>query len=1168
MQFILDKIRALPQYQQLLKQIQAGGEFPGLGLPRAARLPILSALHQDLDWPILLVTDRSDHALSLFDELGFWVNSPRYLFAEPNPLFYEQAAWGATTRRERLLTLTALSAYHLPFVEKPKTPPVIIASARSLMTRTMPRRDYLKACKKLSIAQNVKSDALLRSWAEMGYQRVNTVLEHGQFSRRGGILDVWPPAEKLPIRLDFFGDEIETLRQFDPASQRTVEKLESVLITPAREFLLSDHSILDNSKLDSSNIELSNIESQISEFHIPLLHPQSASLLNYLPQKTLVLVDDLSVMESMVAEIEEQAVKFRQESMDEGTLSPDFPIPYITWPELLDEFHDHTLLELGYSTVAEISSSLPPSPNLGRGDGGEGGVGNSFTHDERFGGRLKPFIEYLTSLLERGEQAVVVSRQIERLEELWKETVSGQSSTVLFIEASLSEGFVLRDPSQLSTHLITDSEIFGWERPQPRVKQREIAETPETVYSDLQAGDYVVHIDHGIGRFVGLVQRELDSHNREFLAVEYEGGGILFVPVHQADRLTRYVGAEGVEPALDRLGGQEWHEKKSRVKEAVLEVAQEMLDLYARRNIVHGYSFKPDTQWQTELEDSFPYIETEDQKRALAEIKRDMESQRPMDRLLCGDVGYGKTEVALRAAFKAVMDGKQVAMLVPTTILAQQHYETFLQRLAAFPVKVEMLSRFRSPREQDEILLGLALGEIDIVIGTHRLLSSDLQFKELGLVIIDEEQRFGVTHKEHLKKLRTEVDVLTLTATPIPRTLYMALTGVRDISTLNTPPEERLPIVTHVGPYSPKLVRQAILRELERGGQIFFVHNRVNTIDAMKAHLHQLVPEAQVDVGHGQMNEHELASVMHRFNAGDTDILLSTTIIESGLDIPNANTLIVDRADTFGLAQLYQLRGRVGRGAARAYAYFFRHRKLSPTLEGQQRLEVIAENTQLGAGYSIAMRDLEIRGAGELLGTRQHGHIQAVGFHLYTRLLADAVRRIRTLAGDKMKTAPASSLQPSAFILQPLAFGLPISMPVNVDLPFAVGIPAGYIADQDLRLRLYRRIADLRDETEIEALTHEFMDRFGELPEMVQNLFYQMRVKLRAEAVGLASIGWDSGQIILRYPSTPNGRDEPHLPDLSPEIRGGKGAYWCTFGKDQDWMQRLLEVLQGLRAGV
>jgi transcription-repair coupling factor (superfamily II helicase) len=562
-------------------------------------------------------------------------------------------------------------------------------------------------------------------------------------------------------------------------------------------------------------------------------------------------------------------------------------------------------------------------------------------------------------------------------------------------------------------------------------------------------------------------------------------------------------------------------------------------------------------------------VETEDQKRALADIKRDMEATRPMDRLLCGDVGYGKTEVALRAAFKAVMSGKQVAILVPTTVLAQQHYETFLQRLAAFPVEVEMLSRFRTPREQTSILHRLSKGEIDIVIGTHRLISSDVQFKDLGLVIIDEEQRFGVTHKEHLKRLRTEVDVLTLTATPIPRTLYMALTGVRDISNLNTPPEERLPIVTHVGPYSPKLVRQAILRELERGGQIFFVHNRVDTIDAMKMHLSQLVPEARVDVGHGQMPENELASVMHRFNAGETDVLLSTTIIESGLDIPNANTLIVDRADTFGLAQLYQLRGRVGRGAARAYSYFFRHKKLAPTQEGQQRLEVIAENTQLGAGYSIAMRDLEIRGAGELLGTRQSGHIQAVGFHLYTRLLADAVRQIRRLEGSrvdgerkdvevkderrKIDTALVSLTQP-------------ISMPVNVDLPLAVGIPANYIADQDLRLRLYRRIADLRDETEIDALASEFQDRFGELPEMVQNLFYQMRVKLRAEAVGLSAINWESGQIVLRYPPLSE-EQERRLPDLGPGIRGGRNAYWASFGKDEDWQEKLLDVLGQLEKG-
>ena len=1134
MELILSNIRSLPQYQHLLTQLKAGKQIAGLGLPRAARLPVLAALLEDIGQPILFITDRSDHALSIFDELGFWVRSPRYHFAEPNPLFYEQAAWGVTTRRDRLQALTTLSTFHLPFTQKPETPPVFVTSVRSLMTRTMSRRDFLKACRKLSVDQSIQPDTLLRSWAEIGYQRVNTVLEPGQFSSRGGILDIWATAETMPVRLDFFGDEIETIRRFDPASQRTIEKLDSILVTPAREYLASGEH-----------------ETELSEFHIPLLHPQPATLLDYLPQKAVVLIDDLSIIESMAEEIEAQAVKFRQESIAEEVLSADFPLPYIPWSELYDGIQTSSL-EFGYS-IAEES----PSPS-GRGVRGEGDLASCFGHDERFGGRLKLFIEYVAGLVSKKETVIVVSRQAKRLEELWGEANQADpaSEPPNFIESSLSEGFTLQSPvsnlqSLFSIHLISDSEIFGWERPQPRTRQRPVAETPESVYADLNVGDYVVHIDHGVGRFGGLVTRELDNHAREFLAVEYDGGGQLFVPVHQADRLTRYVGAEGAAPALDRLGGQEWHEKKGRVKAAVLEVAQEMLDLYARRHVALGYSFKPDTAWQKELEDSFPYVETEDQLRALNDIKRDMESSRPMDRLLCGDVGYGKTEVALRAAFKAVMDGKQVAILVPTTVLAQQHYETFLQRLAAFPVKVEMLSRFRTPREQATILHGLAIGEIDIVVGTHRLISGDVQFKELGLVVIDEEQRFGVTHKEHLKKLRTEVDVLTLTATPIPRTLYMALTGVRDISNLNTPPEERLPIVTHVGPYSPKLVRQAILRELERGGQIFFVHNRVQTIDAMRAHLNQLVPEANVDIGHGQMPENQLSDVMHRFNNGDTDILLSTTIIESGLDIPNANTLIVDRADTFGLAQLYQLRGRVGRGAVRAYSYFFRHNKLTPTVDGQQRLEVIAENTQLGAGYSIAMRDLEIRGAGDLLGTRQSGHIQAVGFHLYTRLLADAVRRLRYV--DKL-TGSQVNLQPSN-----LETFQPLSVPVNVDLPLAVGIPAEYIPDQDLRLRLYRRTADLRDETEIDALASEFKDRFGELPEMTANLFYQMRVKLRAEKAGLSSINWESGQIVLRYPTPTNGTEPKRLADLGAGIRGGKSAYWCSFG--EQWEGKLLEVL-------
>jgi transcription-repair coupling factor (superfamily II helicase) len=1143
MKFILEKIRGTSEYQSFLKSVQGNTIIPGLGLPRSVRLPLICALRMDINRPVVLLTDRADHALILFDELAFWApDSPRYLFSEPNPLFYEEAAWGNSTRRERLLTLSALSQYHLPFGEKPESPPIIVTSARAAMTRTIPRRDFLKASKRLSTGQSFKIETLIHDWVGLGYQVEDTVVEPGQISRRGGILDIWVPADSYPSRLDFFGDEIETIRQFDPASQRTLTKLDSLLVTPAREYIQSKKSLSDLP---------THVGQEVSEFHIPLIYKNAASLLDYLPPRSLVLVDDLSMVESMVSEVEEQAVKFRQECIEEGILPNDFPVPYISWSELYDNLQSQSWFELGHSTESTVADSNNLSALFG--------------HGPRFGGHLKSFVEYLTEQAAFNKQIVIVSRQSERLQELWEESPKPPfpDENLQFMEASLSEGFILEN-----LHLISDSEIFGWERPQPRSRQKPVVEAPEAIFADLRQGDFVVHIDHGIGRYAGLVQRTLEGHEREFLAVEYDGGDMVFVPVHQADRLTRYIGSDGGTPALSRLGGVEWTSTKSRVREAVQQIAEELLDLYARRQVSQGYAFKADTIWQKELEDSFPYVETDDQVLAISDIKRDMESSRPMDRLLCGDVGYGKTEVALRAAFKAVMDGRQVAILVPTTVLAQQHYETFTQRLAAYPVSVEMLSRFRTHREQTEILRSLLLGKVDIIIGTHRLISQDVEFKDLGLVVIDEEQRFGVTHKEHLKKLRTEVDVLTLTATPIPRTLYMALTGVRDISNLNTPPEERLPIITHVGPYSPRLVRQAILRELERGGQIFFVHNRVQTIYSMKMHLEKLIPEARIGIGHGQMPETELAAVMHQFNEGEIDILLSTTIIESGLDIPNANTLIVDRADTFGLAQLYQLRGRVGRGAVRAYAYFFRHRKKPPTIDGQERLEVIAENSQLGAGYSIAMRDLEIRGAGELLGTRQSGHIASVGFHLYTRMLAAAVKAIRRAA-----TAAAESGTPEASHALAVLARMPASVldidikePVAVDLPLAVGIPRTYIANQDLRLRLYRRLASLRDEGEIDALSSEFSDRFGAFPEMVQNLFYQMRVKLRADAAGLASVSAEGGQLVLRFPALSEGMAARTFSDLGPQVRGGKNAFWCSFLKDDDWMDRLLEVLEKIKS--
>ena len=1118
---MLDAIRSLTPYQNLLAELKKGSRLPGLALPRAARLAVSAVLRQDLNRPVLILTDRADHALTLFDEAGFWAKeAPRVYFPEPNPLFYEQAAWGTATRRDRLQVLTLLAAYHIPGAARPELPPVIVAPVRALMTRTLPRREFLKASRMIKVGQTALIDTLKRAWVDIGYQHADTVLEPGQFSHRGGILDVWPPAEPNPARLEFFGDEVDTIRAFDPGSQRKLKNLEQLLVTPAREVLPGK----------AAGLNLPG--SEVDEFFLPQVHGMPASLLDYLPQNSLVLVDDLENIRALANDVEEQALKLRADSISDGLLAPDFPIPYTSWSELQDDLGGNLWIELGRSSA----------------EGENHPLAELFAPGPRYGGRLRPFIEHLVECQKAGDRLVVVSRQIARMHELWQE--QGRSDvealTPQFLEGTLSDGWTLALPDGKKLHLLTDSEIFGWERPQPRIRPRATVTAPEADYTDFKVGDYVVHIDYGVGKYAGLLRRKMDGADREYLTVEYDGGDTIFVPVYQADRLSRYVGPSGETPALTRLGGNEWSTVKQKVRESVLEVAQELLDLYARRQMAKGFAFSADSVWQQDLEASFPYVETEDQLKAIGAVKKDMERQRPMDRLLCGDVGYGKTEVALRAAFKAVMDGKQVAILVPTTVLAQQHYETFSQRLAAFPVTVEMLSRFRTAKEQDQIVLKLVAGGVDIVIGTHRLVSADVQFKDLGLVIIDEEQRFGVAHKEHFKKLRTEVDVLTLTATPIPRTLYMALTGVRDISQINTPPAERLPIVTHIGPYSPKLVRQAILREIDRGGQVFFVHNRVQTIHGMERHLNALVPEARLGIAHGQMPEGELSKVMTSFTHNAIDVLLCTSIIESGLDIPNANTLILDRGDTFGLAQLYQLRGRVGRGAQRAYAYFFKHRKRLPTPEGQERLEVIAENTQLGAGYSIAMRDLEMRGAGELLGTRQHGVIASVGFHLYTRMLAQAVKQLRKVTGMK---APEGEPAPRGSHL-----------PVAVDLPLAIGIPVEYIPDQNLRLKLYRRLADLETEEELEALLEEFLDRFGPLPEQALNLFFQMRVKLRAQRVGMASVAFEGEQVVLRYPALPDGVNERNLPALGPGARAGRNAYWLVAGKE-NWQQRLLDIL-------
>ncbi len=1126
---LLRQISTLPEYQELLEILKAGkagqGYLSGLGLPRAARLPVLVNLHHDLQQPILLLTNRVDRALALFDELSFWAPDARKLFfPEPSSLFYDSIAWSLSTRRERLQVLTDLASYQIPGVEKPSSPPIILAPIRAVMTRTLERRQFLRNTRILKLGNSISLDEMVRGWVGVGYEHSNIVVQMGQFSRRGGILDIWSPGSILPVRIEFFGNEVDTLRSFNPATQRTMESLKQVIVFPARELLPMDAE------------KKGFLPDKVTESALPLVYPLPSSLMDFLTDSTLILLDGEEFISAAVNDFEEDAIQRRRDALESGQITEDAPIPYITWTEIEDGFHQKQVVELGHTNASEmrpLASKFDPGP--------------------RFNGRLKDLLNHLNNLERQAFPWTIVSRQSSRLRELWREAhpeTDLQALECRFLESSLSSGWVLFLPDNVQHHLLTDSEIFGWGRPQPRRRFQPTAEAPESAYGDLTPGDWVVHIDHGIGKFMGLIKPIEGNIEREYLCIEYRDNDQLFVPIHQADRITRYIGPSGDTPNVSRLGGSEWHQTKQKVRHAVQEVAADLLELYAKRKMASGYQFSPDTPWQKELEASFPYIETEDQLKAIVEVKKDMESSLPMDRLLCGDVGYGKTEVTLRAAFKAVMDGKQVAVLVPTTVLAQQHFDTFSQRLSLFPVQVEMLSRFRKPKEQTQIIKQLVDQKIDILIGTHRLISEDVKFKDLGLVIIDEEQRFGVTHKEHLKKLRTSVDVLTLTATPIPRTLYMALTGARDISTINTPPEERLPIVTHIGPYDQRLVREAIVREMERGGQVFFVHNRVQTIASIYNHLSNLIPEARIGIGHGQMPEDELADVMHAFNDGQIDVLLCTSIIESGLDIPNANTLIIDRADTFGLAQLYQLRGRVGRGAQRAYAYLFRHKVRPPTPEGQERLEILAENTQLGSGYAIAMRDLEMRGAGDLLGTRQSGYIAAVGFHLYTKLLAQAVQLFRSTLGEpvEIKDLPVLDVP---------------SLPINVELPIPLGLPVDYIPDQELRLNLYRRIADLRTEDEAAATAIEFEDRFGPLPEQVENLIWQMKVKIRALRAGLASISMDNTQLTLQYPSLPAGITQRKLPTVDAIARVGKNAYRIPLNLIQgtSWQRYLMDTL-------
>ncbi len=894
-------------------------------------------------------------------------------------------------------------------------------------------------------------------------------------------------------------------------------------------------------------------------FFAAYLLEQHATLLDYLAEAVVVLDEPDAIIQT-VEELGERAHELREKQTASGSLPPSFQAalvePEALWVDLTDRPH----LELAYSapvpnpTAADnLSEEDDPVHNL-----------DAFTPPPSFGGKVTQAVRQVRRLLRGDGRVVLVSQQAARLAELLRETGLVVSPTdrlagvptagsVALVAGTLPEGW--QCPA-LKLSVLSDAEVFGWLRPRRLFQRRR--STGEVLLTELQPGDYVVHIDHGIGRYIQLVtlpvtrqvsgplsyagNGQSEGGKREYLLLQYAGNDRLYVPTDQLDRVDKYVGAADQEPTLHRLGGADWERAKSRVRSSVRDIAKGLLELYSAREIAVGHAYPPDSAWQRELEESFPYIETPDQIEAIQAVKEDLERAKPMDRLVCGDVGFGKTEVAVRAVFKVLMDGKQAAVLASTTVLALQHFQTFRERMQAFPVNVELLSRFRTPKEQAAVLDGLRQGTVDVVVGTHRLIQRDVRFKDLGLIVIDEEQRFGVEQKERLKQLRHHVDVLTLTATPIPRTLHMSLAGMRPMSVIETPPAARLPIKTYVTQANDDVVRYAILRELDRGGQVYFVHNRVRTIYTAARRLAQLVPEADLVVGHGQMPEDDLEQVMVEFANGQHDVLVCSTIIENGLDISNVNTIIVNDAAHFGLAQLYQLRGRVGRGSAQAYAYFLYRQQQPLTAQAEARLRTIYETTDLGAGFRIALKDLEIRGAGNLLGADQSGFMNTVGFDLYVRLLAEAVEELRG-----KRSLPEQELV--------------------IDLPLGSRLPDDYIGDSNLKIRLYRRLASVVRLDEVEEVEQELADRFGPPPPPVADLLFGLRIRALARSRMLRAVEATDRELIVR---------------TSPFVVTDRLALYKAFGRQAqvrrgviriprrpaaaEWQADLLQLLQLLRA--
>ena len=1076
------------------------------GVSESGRIYIVDNIFENINKSMVVVTQSDMEAKNVYEDLLLYTNDVHY-FPAKEMVFYNIDAISGDLRWARLKVINEI-------LKKKKK--IIVTSIDAFSARYTPHKLFTDYTMKLKESDEINLNEVSKKLIQSGYERVEMVEGKGQFALRGGILDVFPTCSAYPYRVELFGDEIESIRTFNIESQRSIDKIKKIEIFPAKEIIITDETIalgrdklkedfeaISKSDTDSERVEKlrnilnKNLESleETSTFetidsYLPYFCKETESLFDYL-KDYFFIVDDVQrcegKLESTYLEFEENFTAFSQR----GDIFPKQGELLISKDEVVELFKDKKIIFLEGLVKKNAWFNPYSSVNI------------SEITLNNYQGQLDLLIDEILTKKTQGYKILILSGTRARGERLvgtlrdrgiessYKDTIENiQYGEVVITFGNQLHGF---EYPEYKLCLISDKEVFGEaKRKLKKTKSKKKGIAKIKSFAELKPGDYVVHANHGIGVYKGIKQIEVAGHKRDYLDIVYDKGDKLYVPVDQLDLIQKYVGSEGKSPKVNKLGSAEWQKAKAKVRKSINEIAEDLVKLYAMRTTVKGHKFSKDTEWQKQFEDEFPYDETPDQLSSLEEIKADMESDKPMDRLLCGDVGYGKTEVALRAAFKAVMDGKQVALLVPTTILAEQHYKNMKNRFSDFPIKIDMVSRFRTAKEQKETLQKVKEGNVDILVGTHRLVSKDIEFKDLGLLIVDEEQRFGVKQKEKIKNIKKNVDVLTLSATPIPRTLHMSLSGVRDISVIETPPEERYPVQTYVVEQNDQLIRDAILREIGRGGQVYFVYNRVENIDAIAKYVQNLVPESRVGVIHGQMAERQLEQEMFNFMDQTYNVLVCTTIIETGMDIQNVNTIIVYDADKMGLSQLYQLRGRVGRSNRIAYAYLLYTKDKVLTEVAEKRLKALKDFTELGSGFKIAMRDLEIRGAGNMMCSSQHGHMAAIGYDLYCRMLEDTVKLIK----GEIQKEPVET---------------------TVDIKVDAFISADYIEDEIQKIEVYKKIAAIDSIDEYEDIKDELEDRYSKIPHPVRNLMDIAYIKSQAKSIFIEEIKETPKEIVFKF---------------------------------------------------